>query len=391
MSQTATGNRLTWIDANRFYAACGVVMIHCSTDTTGGPFSKYEMADRVGPAFLRALGTISSSEIFLLFSLFLIALKIDRRPLSYSSVIRVQIERLIVPLIVWSIFYSFFKLIKASEFGYEQPLIEQLLEWNSWVDHLFLGNAQYHLHFLPTMFFLVLLYPAMRAAIRYPALILVVLPMLYTMNWIQIWLWERIDDPHTRDYLVFMVKILGYTSYGIAAFALYGIWKRGLASEDCRHLFWFLLMLALLAFLAKLTYVASSVLAGQWLNNQGASRFADLTLPIIVFSIFLMGQHKKWSDRYSRFAKLTYGVYLIHPAWIDTFDITLKRFAIPIQHPIWIVLTKYMIVLFLSFVTVYLISRSRMTAWIVGIGPTPILSKLISGHPLTHEKDIESR
>ncbi|MDV7212374.1 acyltransferase [Azotobacter beijerinckii] len=392
MSQTVVGSRLTWIDANRFYAACGVVMIHCATDAAGGPFSEYEMADRVAPAILRALATISSSELFLLLSLFLIALKIDRRPLSYTSVILFQIERLTVPLIVWSIFYAFFKLIKARDFGYEQPLINQLHEWNSWVDYLLLGNAQYHLHFLPTMFFLVLFYPAMRAAIRWPALILVVLPMLYTMNWIQVWLWERIDDPYTREYLVFMVKILGYTSYGIAAFALYGIWKRSLGSEDCRHLFRFLLILALVAFLAKLTYIANSVLAGQWINNQGASRFADLLLPIIVFSMFLMGQHREWSSLYSRFAKLTYGVYLIHPAWIDAFDTVLKRsVSIQIQHPIWIVLAKYMLVLPLSFATVYLISKSRLTAWIVGVGPVPFLSKFISGRHLTHEKDIESR
>lgn len=387
MSQKAVGSRLVWIDANRFYAACGVVMIHCSTDTAGGPFSKYEIADRLGPAFLRSLATISSSELFLLFSLFLIALKVDKRPLSYSSVIRLQIERLIVPLIVWSVFYAFFKLMKASAFGYEQSVINQLQQWNSWVEYLLLGSAQYHLHFLPTMFFLVLLYPAMRAAIRYPALILVALPMIYTMNWIHVWLWGHIADPDTRDYLVRAVKILGYTSYGIAAFALYGIWERGLSREDCRSLFWFLLTLALLAYLAKVAYVAESVLAGKWLVNQGASFFAHLLLPIIIFSMFLMGQHKEWSWRYSRLAKLTYGVYLIHPAWIDIFDVTLKGFTSG-QRPLWIVLAKYTLVLPLAFASVYLISKSKATAWIVGIGPIPFLSRFISGRPSTHEKDV---
>jgi len=386
MSHNADGGRLVWIDANRFYAACGVVMIHCSTDTAGGPFSNYEVAERFGPALLRSVATISSSELFLLFSLFLIALKIDKREPTYSSVIRIQIERLIVPLIAWTLFYAFFRLMKASAFGYEQAIASQLTQWDSWVEYLLLGSAQYHLHFLPTMFFLVLLYPAMRAAIRYPLLALAALPLLYTMNWLHGWLWGNIPDPDTRDYLVRIVKVLGYTSYGLASFALYGIWKRGLDRNDCRNLFWFLAILAVMAFMAKVAYVGQSAMAGKWLNNQGASLFAHLLLPIFVFAMFLMSQYRDWSPRFSKIARLTYGVYLIHPACIDIFDVSFREF-LSTQRPIFVVTVKYLFVLPLAFALVYLISRTKYTAWIVGVGPVPLLSRFITGHPGTHRQE----
>lgn len=378
MTEKSGGSRLIWLDANRFYAACGVIMIHSSTDTNGGPYTGYPVVEQIGPALLRSIATISSSEIFLLFSLFLLAMKIERRDPGYVEILKIQVQRLIAPLIVWSLFYAFFKLLKASEFGYAPAIWAQLSDPMSWVGYLFLGDAQYQLHFLPTMFGLVLIYPAMRAATKYPLLMLGAVPLLYAMDWCQAWLWGNVSDPLLRDYFVRFFKILGYTSYGLVAFGLYGIWNRGLEKRDCQTLFYYLLALGSIIYATKVLYTLSSVYAGRWVDTQGGALLGFLAMPIIVFTMFLLMQYRDWSPRYSFLAKFTYGVYLIHPVFIDLFDIFTRGYSAD-WSPLYIVIAKYLFVLPMAFTTVYLISKSRYTAWTVGIGPIPLLHRILSG------------
>ena len=74
---TSAKPRLVWFDANRVLAAAGVVMIHSSTDFSGKPFLDAAPADRVIPVLLRSFGEFSGSEMFFLFSLFMMAMRID--------------------------------------------------------------------------------------------------------------------------------------------------------------------------------------------------------------------------------------------------------------------------------------------------------------------------
>lgn len=376
-------SRLSWIDANRFYAALGVVMIHCSTDTAGQPFSQAPASERIAPALVRSIAEISGSELFILFSLFLIAFKIERREPTYGSLVKDQAERLIIPFVAWSIFYAFFRLIKAHYFGYEDALFNQLKQLQSWFGYFLLGSAQFHLHFLPTMFAIFLCYPAMRAASRFPMLALVTLPLFYVMDGVQGWIWGHIGDAIIRDYLVRAMKIAGYLSYGFAAFALYGIWRRGLTSSESRMLLLFLLTLAAVLFSAKIIYIYDSAMAGQWLVRTGVSLYAHLVMPIIVFSAFMMTQYGGWSAKYSKLARFTYGIYLIHPIFIDIFDVTLLNSHLIIQ-PILIVLSKYIIVVPLSFAFAYVLSIIRPLAWLIGLGPVPLIHARYPTSPIVH-------
>jgi peptidoglycan/LPS O-acetylase OafA/YrhL len=376
---TATDSlrRLTWLDANRFYAALGIILIHSSSDFEGRPFAQWPVADRIAPGLIRAVAEVASSEMFLTFAFFLLALKIDRREPHYGRTVADQAQRLVVPLIVWTVFYAFFRLIKASVLGYEDVIWAELSQARSWLAYLFLGTAQYHLHFLPTMFALVLFYPAMRVAARWPLLGFTILPALFFMDSVQHWLWAHTPDPLTRDYLIRGVKILGYVGYGVAAFALYGLWKRDLAQEDGRRLFAFLTVLTVLLFCAKAVYVADSIVAGEWLPRMGAQMYAHLLLPVVVFGLFFAAQGSSWPPRYSHWARLSYGAYLIHPAYIDLVHLGLLQRGIE-MHPLFVVALTYAVVAPLTFGTAYLLSRIRALAWIIGLGPVPGLS---SAHP----------
>ena len=70
--------RLTWFDANRVFAAMGVVLIHSTADFSGQAYPAATVGERVGPVILRSIAEFSGSEMFFLFSLFLMAMRVDR-------------------------------------------------------------------------------------------------------------------------------------------------------------------------------------------------------------------------------------------------------------------------------------------------------------------------
>ena len=73
-------------------------------------------------------------------------------------------------------------------------------------------------HFLPTLFCLVLFYPVMRSATRYP--IVGPASSAPSPRWIVTgWLGQR-PGPDACDYLLRFTKTLGYVGYGFAAFSL---------------------------------------------------------------------------------------------------------------------------------------------------------------------------
>ena len=368
----STASRMTWLDANRALAALGVVLIHCTTDDAGQPFTASPVAERIGPAILRVVAELSGAELFLVFSLFLVAFKLDRRSLGYRMVIDDYAKRLLIPFLAWTLFFAFFRLLKANAFGYANAILGELGRWQSWVDYLLLGSAAYHLHFLPTLFALVLFFPVMLAAIRFPLAGLLLVPSLYVMDFVQDWLWGAVSDPLLRDCLVRAVRIFGYVGYGLAAFSLYGLWKRGLDRRDSRLLFQLSVLLIAIAVLATLVYAAQVAATGQWVNRPGAAFYAHLVMPALVFMAFLGCQHRAWSPRFNWFARFTFGLYLIHPVFVDFYDIAVHSLGWRID-PTIMVLTKFAFAVPASFAAAWLIATARPLAWLIGAGPVPFL------------------
>lgn len=368
-SSVSSGSaRMHWLDACRVFATLGVVMIHVSSSPDGQLFRDAPTAERIGPVIVRITGELSGSELFFLFSMFLIAFKIDRRHVAYLDLIRDQAKRLLIQFVAWTVFYAFFRLFKAESFGYRAAIMEQIAQWQSWVGYLLLGSAQYHLHYLPTMFFLVLLYPAIQAAIRNPVVGLSIIGTLQVMDYVQGWLWGHVADPLYRDYLVRMVKIICYSGYGFAGFAIFGIWKRKLSSEESKLMLWLSLLLLAVAYMANLVYAADAVAAAQWPVRTGAGFYAHFLSPVLILTAFLGLQHQRWSPLYTRLAQYTFGIYLIHPIFIDCFDV-LQRTVGWSTAPIVTVILKLIVVSLLAFATTYALAKIRLTAWLVGLGP----------------------
>lgn len=372
----APSDRMVWFDANRAMAAFGVVLIHCTTDFTGQPFSQASVDDRAGPIIIRALSELSGAEMFFLFSLFLIAFKLDRRRLDYGHTLREQAQRLLIPFAFWTVFYAFFRLLKASAFGYSGTILTELGTWQAWIGYFSLGSAEYHLHFLPTLFLLVFFYPCMRLAVRYPITGLLIVPLLGIMNYVQGYVWGAVADPGLRDYIVRAIKILGYVGYGYAAFAIYGFWKDGLPRGEAKLIGRAALFLVVFFVLAGAPYFGEAMVTGRWPVRESWSFFSHLLMPILIFLIFMGRQYANWSPRWSRLARYTFGIYLVHPVFVDLYDVLLSRTGMAIN-PTVMVLTKFAFVAPAALLTAIGISRLQPLAWIIGLGTFPSLKAYV--------------
>lgn len=364
--------RLVWFDANRVFAAIGVVMIHSTTDFAGQPFAQAEVGERIIPVILRSIGAFSGSEMFFLFSLFLMAMRVDRKLPSYGSAIKVQAQRLLVPFAFWVVFYAFFRLIKADTFGYAPYIWDQLSQPSSWLGYFILGNSQYHMHFLPTLFALFLFFPLMRIATRYPVIGLTLFVTLGVMNNTQGFIWGLGLEAEIRDYIIRAIKILGYVGYGFAAFAIYGLWKDGIPRGESRLIRRGALYFALLAYVATLPVHITSMQTGAWGMRSGWDFYGHFLMPVFMFFLFLGGQYQEWSPIWSKLAKYSFGVYLVHPFVIDLYDVAVfsSGFADSLS-PTAIVLSRFLIALPASFGVALALSRFPPLAWTIGLGPTP--------------------
>ena len=362
--------RMVWFDANRVCAAGAVVMIHSTTDFSGGVFPKAAVADRIVPVILRSLGEFSGSEMFFFFSLFLMASRLDRRPTTYFKVLGDQAGRLLVPFSFWVVFYAFFRLVKASAFGYQPHIWEQLTQWQSWLGYFVLGNVQYHLHFLPTLFLIFLFYPVMKLGTRYPILGLSVFATLAVMQSVQGYFWQIDIDPLLRQYLLRAAKVMGYVGYGFAAFAMFGIWKDGIPRGESKLIRKGALFFAAIAYMATIPFYGTALLSGSWGVRDGWSFFGHFLMPLFMFALFMGGQHEDWSPRWSRFAKYTFGIYLVHPLVIDIFDVLMVGWG-PALAPWQLVAARFAVVLPSSVLVAIGLSRLTATAWTIGLGPAP--------------------
>ncbi|SLN46980.1 Acyltransferase family protein [Pseudooceanicola marinus] len=373
MMSSASGKpRLLWFDANRVCAAIGVVLIHSTTDFSGQPFPDASVAERAVPVFLRSLGEFSGSEMFFFFSLFLMAMRVDRHRPPYRQAIMTQAERLLVPFVFWTFFYAAFRLVKAYAFNYEDWYLDQLSQTRVWVSFFLLGKSQYHMHFLPTLFAIFLFFPVMRLAWRYPLMGVLLFATLGAMDHVQSWLWSLDLTSLTREYLVRITKVWGYVGYGFAAFALYSLWSDGIPRGESKLIRRGALYFASMAYIATLPFFGTALFEGHWGIRTGWDYYGHFLMPIFMFALFMGGQFADWSPRWSHLAKYTFGVYLVHPAVIDLFDIAVAKTGLAdLLTPTLLVLLRYAVALPCAFGLAMALEKTRLLAWTIGLGPAP--------------------
>lgn len=366
-----TALRMNWLDALRVFAGICIVALHAATDINGQPFPAYEPLERAFPVLFRTLSHIARSELFMIISLFLLCFRLDRRPdVTYLDTIKYQASRLLPAFALWVVFYAFFRLIKATQFGYADAIVDQLQVPSNWAGYFFLGDVQYHMHFIPTLFGMILLYPGYHLALRYPQLGLAVLVCLFAKYHVDGFLWGNLKDMAGFDYLVRATKILTYAGYGFVAFSLCGLLKKRLDKEACQQMLLVAITIAAMFLLLKLVGAYKITMTGRWQYGYMAGWWADFLMPACVFLIFLSTQQMNWPGIFSKLARYTFGVYLIHPAMLDLVDLNIASFDFS---PTLQVLAKFTLGFPMTLAAVWIISRISLLAWTVGLGPLPTL------------------
>ncbi len=364
--------RMNWLDISRLAAAFSIIGIHTTTDPKGKAFIDYDVSERVFPVLMRTTAELASTEFFILVSLFLLAFKLERKPMPYGATMKLQMRRLLVPFVFWTFFYAFFVLIKANAFGYLDPMLEKLTRPDTWASYFLLGKSQYHMHFIPTIFLIFLFHPIFKLALKAPILGLLVVPFLAFNLSMSTWIWGNISDRNTLEYLIRGIKVLSYIGYGFAAYSILGLWQKKFEEELSKKIFMFGLLAVSIFFIIKLTHAAQSIEVGSYIPKIGAIYYAHGLLPIGVILLFLGTQHFRWPEKISDFSKFTFGTYLMHPAVIDIIDIFLKgvEFA-----PYQLVLFKYTLTLSVVLALAILISKIPLLAWTIGLGPLPFANR----------------
>ncbi|GGE54158.1 acyltransferase [Actibacterium pelagium] len=367
-----TSQRMVWLDALRLTAGVSMVVLHATADPNGQPWVNYPPADRVGPIVIRTIIYSARTELFLIISAFLLLLALEHRPRSYGQTVRQQMRRLLLPFAFWVVFYAGYNLIKADAFGYTPALLGQLSNPMEWVGFFVLGDIKYHMHFLPTLFGLVLFFPLFKCARRWPAIGFGVLVCLLVKRELDGFLWSAFVDTQALPYLVRAVKILTYVGYGLIAGAALGILEK---SSTKQREAW----LPILGFAATLLILVKSVGAwktvqlGAWPHSYTAGFWADFLMPALLFLFCMCCGHWRWPAVISRIAPYSFGIYLCHPIFLDLAEVALRDVG---WAPVMQVLVKLSFALPATTFLVIMLSRSVLFAWVVGLGPLPTLRRV---------------
>ncbi|CUJ14184.1 acyltransferase family protein [Cognatishimia activa] len=359
--------RMVWLDGLRLIAGLSMVGLHCTADSSGLPWVAYEPEERIGPLFLRAVFYTARTELFLLISVFLLLLSMERRPRFFGETMREQARRLLIPFVFWTFFYAVFNVIKAETFGYGSAYSLALFESKTWLGFFLLGDVKYHMHFLPTSFALLVFYPLFGIAKQRPWLGLLILVCLFLRKEIDTFIYRNFWGHESLPYLIRAVKVATYTGYGFTAAALLGIWERRRTADLSKYRAP-MMIAGLCLFAFKLRATGTAISTGVWPYADLLGYWADFLMPVILFVTLMAFSEKHFPAVLSRGARYSFGIYLSHPIFVDFAEILLKDADL---NPLMQVFVKIGLAVPLSVILVILVARWPAAAWTIGLGRVP--------------------
>jgi surface polysaccharide O-acyltransferase-like enzyme len=324
-----SADRVVWLDALKVCSILGVIGIHVTADSAGLPYSAFAPEDRVAPALGRAVATYFNYPLFFIASFFLLAGS-SQHEHGYAAVTKARLRRLVPPYLAWSAFYLVFRNVKAISFGYQDYYWQELATPISWLKYGLIGGAQYHLHFLPTLIALTLLYPLYKLASRWPILGLALVGSLLLWPSIDSFVYVQLGErPNLIPIALSGTKLIGFSGYGFLGFALYAI-HRGMrernGSSAPSWMEWSIGVLAVFIAAAAgfVLYedAMSTARAGQWLARDFTGHLAYYLAPTSIVLGFIAVRSVRLGSLWTRLGSHAFGVYLFHPVVLDLLEIT---------------------------------------------------------------------
>ncbi len=363
-----TNERKDWLDALRLVAGLSMVGLHASSDARGQPYPDAEISEKILPLFIRTVLYTARTELFILISAFLLILALQNRPRSYGATIKQQGRRLLLPFLFWSIFYAFWSLLKAQHFGYLPSMLDNISTPAVWAEYMLLGTSKYHMHFLPTLFAILLFYPLFRYSVNRSWLGLTIIAALAFKREADIYLWSDQQNNPAFPYLLQSVKILSYVGYGMIAGSFLGLCQKYTERDYPRWLLPSVLILGGCFFSIKIWHMNLVLETGTWARGYAITFWADFLMPAILFLVVMLVPKLFHHPFLSKIAPMSFGIYLCHPLFLDLAEIHNRRY---ILSPSQSFLIEAMFALIATSLFVLALSRINSLAWTVGLGPFP--------------------
>lgn len=368
MSSTHTQQeRFVWLDSLRLVAGVSMVGLHSTADASGRPFVDFEAADRIVPMLIRAVIYTARTELFLIISIFLLLMALERRPATYGETLRKQARRLLIPFAFWTIFFAGYGFVKAGAFGYAEAWATTVSNPLDWLGFLLLGSVKYHMHFIPTLFGLILFYPLFRIAMDRPWIGLGVVVCLLVKRELDGFIYPQFWGDDILPWVVRGVKILTYVGYGLVAASFLGLWRR-VPAQELERFVGLIVTFGVMLFSIKLIATWKTIESGAWPFDYTPGYWADFLMPVVLFALAMCLGRREWPAVLSRLAPYSFGIYLCHPIFLDLAEILTRDLGLS---PTALVLTKIAFALSLTSVFVWLLSRWQAAAWTIGLGPLP--------------------
>lgn len=303
--------RLLGIDLCRGLAAFAVIVVHSGDETWGVPVSYW--ASQFRTLFYFAV------PFFLAVSFFFMTRNVSEN--IYWKFIKTKCQRILIPYVVWSIFYLCFGAVFFS-ITHQSDRLNNL--WQDPLAIIFLGGASYHLYFLPLLFSGTLLVPLINSLFsRKHGVKLVATLFILSMIVNQLIAWSgnsfRLNPPLAFPSLLNLVHS-NQVIYQIVRFLLIQFaWMLSCLPYICLAIILNHLILKIPKYLLNnksLLTLLFVVFAGVNIFRDNFP-FNELSTVTVAFSLLLFGILSSSFIRNNNFiislGNCSFGIYLIHP------------------------------------------------------------------------------
>ena len=346
-----------------------MIGLHATSDSMGGAWADAAISERVGPTIIRTLLYVARTELFIIISAFLLVMSLDRRPRGYTNVVKDQFVRLSIPFGFWTLFYAVYGLVKATHLGYSDSVVAELMSPSSWIGFLLLGDVKYHMHFIPTLFGVLLFFPLFVASKNNPILGVCVIIGLAVKFEVDRVLYQSLWGTEALPYLVRTTKILSYVGYGMIAGSFFGLFSR-IPFDELRKTAGPIAYVFALLLLLKFCGAYLTVKDGAYPFTYRPAYWADFLMPVFLFALCMSLHTSFVSRRISNISHLSLGLYLVHPIILDACEIYVTTLS---SSPTIQVVMKILITIPSTFLLVLIIERSSLMSWTIGLRRSPKL------------------
>ena len=334
--------RAYWLDYLRITATFLVIMIHASSQylyKTGAEFWAGNFYDSLARM---------SVPLFVMISGSLIIGKTD----SYKIAFNKRIKKVLFPLLIWSLIYLIYRLIKVAVF-------EHVYDFTGTLKDILSLKQGLHLWFLYMLIGLYLLAPLLNkfflnAKKRDQTVFLLICLGVFMYDF---------------TIKVFGIE-LGFNFLNLSGFILYfisGYYLKKYFKSNSRRIMVSLIVLFLLGF--SVTFFGTYVTMA---NNMGWPLYSYLSPNVLLmtFSSFLIFQMSKESFKNSpknimALSNASFGIYLVHPIVLQVLAYV---FFIRVTISSWVKIPLHVLLAFIiSFGIIWIIQRFKYSSYIVGV------------------------